>query len=115
VTTRAQIVAQLGTATGTTPRVTPYTIPPAAPRAGDAWPRLHALERGHGDSWRREWHVLVALGPDPGLAGEHFESLVPAVLDVLDPVVYPSEVTFIEYEVNNVTVTLAAQIRCVAE
>jgi hypothetical protein len=113
--TRATIVAQLSTITGVTPAIRAFPLPPSTPRAGDAWPMKSGLERGHGDSWATEWTIVICLGSDPVEASANFDVLVPAVLDVLDPILWPDEVRVATYEVQNVTVALTAQIRCAAE
>lgn len=67
----------------TAPGVTGHPYPPAAPAAGDAWPRLPSLAREHGLVWRPTWKIIVGLSFDEREASawvdEHFGDLVAAL------------------------------------
>lgn len=86
--TRADIAAALDTVTG----VRGYAYRPPAPRAGDAWPLLGALERAEGLAFYVTWRVLVLLPQDERGASDWLDAHHEALVDALEPIAFVDRV-----------------------
>lgn len=65
-----------------------YSYRPAAPRAGDAWPLVGALDRADGLSFVVSWRVLVFLPQDERAASVWMDNHVDALVDALEPLAF---------------------------
>lgn len=69
-----------------------YAYRPPAPRAGDAWPLLGAMDRADGRAFINSWRVLVFLPQDERAASMWMDSTIDDLVDALEPLAFVDRV-----------------------
>jgi hypothetical protein len=89
ITTRASIADHLSMVPG----VRGYKERPKVLKVGDAWPLVDELTKVEGVAWQTTWRIGVVVGTDVGTATDKFDTLIPAIADALQPVVFVDSAT----------------------
>lgn len=76
------------TALTTVDGVKGYAYRPPAPRPGDAWPLLGAMDRADGLAFIVSWRVLVFLPQDERAASMWMDAHVDGLVDALEPLAF---------------------------
>lgn len=96
----ATMRADLAAALDTVPGIQGSEYRPAAIKTGDAWPLLSQLERGEGLAFTGTWRVLVVLSSDERTASDQTDTLVPALVDALEPVAFVDSITPVQIQTS---------------
>ncbi len=82
----------LAEAVSTVPGLTGFLFRPPVLVAGQAWPLFVSADRAAGDAFGGAWRVVVCLGGDELAASAKTDTVLPDLVQAVDPVAYVQQV-----------------------